>query len=557
MNQPTDPYSRAKRNLSRRTFLQSGSAMAMMPLIPGIGDAPSGPPGVARSMVNSVASRLPAVDPFTLGVASGDPTPDGIVLWTRLAPDPVAEDGRAGMDNREVEVRWQLAADERFRRIVRSGTSVAVADEGHSLHIELDGLTPGRDYWYRFRTGSHVSPVGHTRTAPAPHASVPIEFVTTSCANWEEGWFTAYRHIARSTPDLIFNLGDYLYEYQEGWKPISKGDVRAHAGGRLRTLADYRRRHAQYKTDADLQAAHAAAPWVVVPDDHEVANNWTGDWAARKSDRKHFSAMRAAAFQAYWEHMPLRRSSYPTGGSMQLFRRLQWGRLANFYVLDTRQYRSRLQCERGPDTEDQLSCLAAADQADPSRTVLGAHQEAWLNEQMAQSSTVWNFVAQQIMLAAKPRSVNSNGVALPHEAVTVDSWDGYPSARDRLLAGVEAMGLRNFVVLTGDVHSHWAADIHRDFGAAGLPPIGAELVTSSISTGGDGHPQRKYVRDQRRRHPYLQYWDGRRGWIRVRADAQRMRADFHVVPKVSRPWSPGPVAASFQVVDGVPGLQRL
>lgn len=545
------------RKISRRGFLQSGTAMAMMPLVPGITDLGAGPPGIARSTLNSVAARLPARDPFTLGIASGDPTPDGIVLWTRLAPDPLAEDGRAGMDDREVEVRWQLAADEGFRRIVRSGTAIAVADEGHSVHIELNGLTPGRDYWYRFRTASHRSEVGRTRTAPAPLSTAPIEFVTTSCANWEEGWFTAYSHIAKSTPDLIFNLGDYLYEYQQGFKPISKGDVRAHAGGRLRTLADYRRRHAQYKTDADLQAAHRAAPWVVVPDDHEVANNWTSEFAARKSDRRHFSAMRAAAFQAYWEHMPLRRSSYPTDGQMQLFRTLRWGRIANFHVLDTRQYRSPLRCQEGPENPDQVTCLAQAEQSDPSRTVLGPRQEAWLAEQMGTSQSVWNFLAQQIMVAAKPRSVNANGNVLPHEAVTVDSWDGYPGARDRLLASVQATGLRNFVVLTGDVHQHWAADIHRDFGAAGLPPIGVELVTSSISTGGDGHPQKKWVSDQLRRHPYLRYWDGRRGWIRCRADMETLRADYHVVPKVSQPWSPGPIAASFQVVDGIPGLQRL
>jgi alkaline phosphatase D len=255
--------------------------------------------------------------------------------------------------------------------------------------------------------------------------------------------------------------------------------------------------------------------------------------------------------------MPLRRSSYPTGGAMQLFRTLRWGRLANFYVLDTRQYRSRLQCEKGPDNPDQIACLTQVEQADPSRTVLGDRQEAWLAEQMSQSQARWNFLAQQIMVASKPRSVNANGALLPHEAVTVDSWDGYPAARDRLLATVEAIGLRNFVVLTGDVHSHWAADIHRDFGAAGLPPIGVELVTSSISTGGDGKPQKAFVKDQLRRHPYLRYWDGRRGWIRCRVDMETMRADYHVVPKVSQPWSPGPIAASFQVADNIPGLQRL
>ncbi|MGQ0847241.1 MAG: alkaline phosphatase D family protein [Sporichthyaceae bacterium] len=551
------PTQLPKYPFSRRQFLQTGSAAAMMPLVPGLSDLPSGPPGTAGRALDTVSSKLPARNPFTLGVASGEPTPDGIVLWTRLAPDPLAEDGSGGMVARETAVSWQLATDRRFRRVVRAGSVAALPDEAHSVHVELAGLEPGRDYWYRFKTGSHVSQTGRTRTAPAPESLAPIEFVTTSCANWEEGWFTAYKHIAASTPDLIFNLGDYLYEYREGFKPISKGDVRAHAGGRLQTLADYRRRHAQYKTDADLQAAHRAAPWVVVPDDHEVANNWTGEFAARKSDQKHWATMRAAAFRAYWEHMPLRRTSYPTSTGMQLFRALPWGRTANFYVLDTRQYRSQLACQPGDDNPDQLDCLAQADRADPGRTVLGARQEAWLSEQMGQSRAVWNLLAQQIMFAAKPRSVNADGAVLPHEAVTVDSWDGYPGARDRLLAAVEAVGLRNFVVLTGDVHSHWAADIHRDFGAAGLPPVGVELVTSSITTGGDGRPQPRWVRDQLRRHPYLRYWDGRRGWIRCRADASTFRADFHVVPKVSQPWSGGPIAASFEIADEAPGLRRV
>ncbi|MGQ0467532.1 MAG: alkaline phosphatase D family protein [Sporichthyaceae bacterium] len=538
----------------------------MVPLVPGLGDVPSGPPGVAQQALGDVAGRLPARDPFTLGVASGDPTADGVVLWTRLAPDPLAEDGGGGMVARDVEVEWQLASDRQFRRVVRAGTATATAAEAHSVHVELEGLEPGRDYWYRFRAGSHLSPAGRTRTTPGPASLSPLEFVTTSCAHWEEGWFTAYRHIADSTPDLIFNLGDYLYEYQSSLnrirngdvRPIENGKVRAHDGGRLRTLADYRRRHAQYKTDRDLQAAHRAAPWIVVPDDHEVANNWTGDWADRKSDRKHFAAMRAAAFQAYWEHMPLRRASRPTDTEMQLFRTLSWGRTAAFYVLDTRQYRSRLACAEPQEGDgDQLACLAQTEQADPSRTVLGMRQEAWLSDQMRQSTAVWNLLAQQIMVASKPRSVNADGSVLPHEAVTVDSWDGYPGARDRLLAAVQDAQLRNFVVLTGDVHSHWAADVHRDFGAAGLPPLGVELVTSSISTGGDGHPQPAWVRDSLRRHPYLRYWDGRRGWIRCRLDASSLRADFHVVPKVSRPWSPGPVAASFQLEDGQLGLRRV
>jgi alkaline phosphatase D len=219
------------------------------------------------------AGSLP--DPFTLGVASCEPSPDGVVLWTRLAPQPLAADGLGGMPPRPVEVEWELAVDERFRRVERRGLATAAPDAAHSVHVELDGLRPGREYFYRFRADGHLSPAGRTRTSPPlPATGPPLTMCFASCSQYEHGFFTAYRRLAEEDPDLVLHLGDYFYEYTADDYVAPGGNVRDHAGPETETLANYRQRHAQYKTDPDLQAAHAVAPWLVVWDDHELDNNW-------------------------------------------------------------------------------------------------------------------------------------------------------------------------------------------------------------------------------------------------------------------------------------------
>ncbi len=504
-------------------------------------------PQAASDEASMLARRISP--PFTLGVASGEPTADSVVLWTRLAPAPLESNGSGGMPDRDMDVEWQVAADPGFRTIVRSGTDTATRRDAHSLHVEPTGLQPERDYWYRFRVGSHISPVGRTRTAPGAGADVPINFAVTSCAFWEQGWFTVYRHIADDHPDLVLHLGDYLYEYEPRFKPPDSGIVREHLGGRLKTLAQFRRRHAQYRGDPDLQAAHAAAPWLVIPDDHEVADNWNHDNAKDITDPAEFAAVRAAALQAYWEHMPMRPTARPGSSGLPVFRAVPWGVTATFHMLDTRQYRDRQRCVDGA----RRSCVQGLPAA---RTMLGAKQEAWLKNGLTRSSARWQFLAQQVMFASTPRALDSAGRTVREPYVNTDCWDGYPGARERLLAAAREAQTRNLVVLTGDAHVHWAADIHRGGSAESGPPVASELVTSAVTTGGDWIPQQPWVADALKRAPHLKYWSGRRGWIKCHADSDHLRADFQVVQKVSQPGRPATTEASFVVRDGEPGLRR-
>ena len=486
--------------------------------------------------------------PFTLGVASGDPTSDGVVLWTRLAPEPLDADGRGGMPARDVEVEWQLAGDAGFRSVLRTGTETARRSSAHSVHVELSGLPADGEFFYRFRADGHLSPVGRTRTAPAPGSLAPLTFAVTSCSNFEHGWFTAYRHLADSGPDLVFNLGDYLYEAAPGAFPVLSGSVRYHVGERTTTLHGYRQRHAQYKADPDLQAAHAAAPWVVAYDDHEVLNNWAANTAAHTEDQRHFPAIRTAAMQAYYEHMPLRRVARPHAGHMQMYRRLSWGQLANFHVLDTRQYRDNQPCGDGIDKR-------CPERHDPRRTMLGRRQEAWLAGGLAASEAKWDVLAQQIFfsplwLRGFPWGADNPGKT----GFNMDAWDGYPDARERLLKSVAAARLRNFAILTGDWHSHWAANVLNPYADLDSTPLGIELVTSSISSDGDGERHPAWGLRSMALQPYLRHFDQRRGWIEVNLTAQRLRADFRVVDYVSRKGAPARSSGVFVAQDGLPGL---
>ncbi|WP_241683087.1 alkaline phosphatase [Actinomadura sp. J1-007] len=440
------------RLLNRRSFLvTSGLAVGTVaaagaaPGLAGSAQAAPRPPG-RRS------GPLPS-DPFTLGVASGDPDHAGFVLWTRLAPRPLAEDGLGGMPAAAVPVRWEVSSDERFKRVERRGTATARPESGHSVHVELDGLRPGRDYWYRFRAGDHLSPVGRARTAPRPDSFGPaLAMGFVSCSQFEHGHFTAYRRLAEENPDLILHLGDYQYEYKKGAYTIPGGNVRDHEGPETVTLGGYRLRHAQYKTDPDLQAAHLAAPWAVVFDDHEVENNWAG-WVPEAGsdtpDPAAFRARRAAAFQAYYENMPLRRRSIPNGPDIQVYRRLRWGKLANFHMLDTRQFRDDQACGDGNKV-----CPEAND---PKRTITGAEQEKWLIDGFRRSEARWDVIGQQVFFAQRDSDAG------PLKKTSQDAWDGYVASRGRITKGWMDAGVRNPVVLTGDVHAHWASDLKADY----------------------------------------------------------------------------------------------
>ncbi|MEU8374533.1 alkaline phosphatase D family protein [Micromonospora sp. NPDC048894] len=523
--------------LSRRTVLLSGAALGAAGATAGLptsADAADGRP--ARPV--GTARHRPLIWPFTLGVASGDPDHEGVVLWTRLAPQPLAEDGLGGMPDRTVEVQWEVAADELFRHVVQRGTAIARPESAHSVHVELTGLLPGREYFYRFRAEGHLSPTARTRTAPDP-ASLPAALAMgfVSCSHYEQGYFTAYRRLAESAPELILHLGDYQYEYAREYGPDRP---RGHEGPETRTLAGYRQRHAQYKTDPDLQTAHAVAPWAVVFDDHEVENNWAG--AVPEEPDPNFLARRAAAFQAYHENMPLRRSSVPRGPDIALHRRLRWGRLATFHLLDTRQFRDDQACGDG-----YRDCPAAAD---PGRTITGTAQEQWLLDGFRRSDTRWDLLAQQVFFAARDRDPG------PTRLTSMDAWDGYLASRDRITRGWVTAGVRNPVVLTGDVHAHWAADLKLDYTDPGARTVGTELVCSSVTSGGDGFDSASGSHPWLRTNPHLRFQNDLRGFVRTTITPAQLSADFMVLPYVSRAGAPAYPRASFVVEDRVPGLHQ-
>ncbi|RKN50986.1 alkaline phosphatase D family protein [Micromonospora endolithica] len=517
--------------LSRRTILLSGAAV--------------GAAGAVAAALPAAASAGPLrQDPFTLGVASGDPDHDGFVLWTRLAPQPLAEDGLGGMPSRAVPVRWEVAADARFRHVVRRGVRIARPESAHSVHVELDGLLPGREYFYRFRAERYVSPVGRTRTAPAPWAMPSaLAMAFASCSQYEHGYFTAYRRLAETEPELILHLGDYQYEYAADVYTIPGGNPRDHAGPETVTLANYRQRHAQYKTDPDLQAAHAVAPWLVVWDDHEVDNNWA-DEAYEKPEipQPDFLARRAAAFRAYYENMPLRRTSIPRGIDMRLFRRVRWGRLATFHLLDTRQYRDDQACGDGYD-----ACPAAYD---PARSITGAEQESWLLDGFRRSEARWDILGQQVFFAQRDNNAG------PLTVTSMDAWDGYVASRDRITRGWMAAGVRNPVVLTGDVHAHWASDLKVDYADPTSRTVGSELVCSSITSGGDGADSASGSHPWLAINPHLRFQNNLRGYVRTTITPDHLAADFAVLPYVTRPDAPAYTRASFVIEDRVPGLHQ-
>jgi alkaline phosphatase D len=394
--------------------------------------------------------------PFTLGVSSGDPWADSVVLWTRLALDPTQG---GGMPPGPVTVTWEVATDDRMAQVVKRGTVVATDEWAHSVHAEVDGLEPDRWYWYRFRTGDHLSPIGRTRTFPRPGAAADkMRFAFASCQNFEVGYFSAYRGLASQDLDVVFFLGDYLYESA----PVA-GRPRHHVSPELHTLQDYRDRYAQYHTDPDLQAAHRNFPWIMTWDDHEVSNNYAGLMSQAKDPRDVFLARRAAAYHAYYEHMPVRRSSMPHDAYAQMYRSFQYGNLASMFVLDTRQYRTDQPCGDGtkPLCEEAL---------DAKTTMMGDVQERWLFNNLDRSASAWNIIPQQVMLAPFDQGT-------PAESrYSMDQWSGYPVERDRFMKFLGDRKPNNPVVLTGDIHSSWVNDLKTDFTNDNAPVVGTEFV---------------------------------------------------------------------------------
>lgn len=529
--------------ITRRTVLSGGAAAGALTVLAAPGSA-TGAPGT-RPLARSASPR---VSPFELGVASGDPLPDSVVLWTRLAVDPTAEDGLGGMARRPYAVRWEIARDPQMRRVVERGVVEARAESGYAVHVEPRGLQSGREYWYRFRVGGHLSPVGRTMTAPARHEMPAVLAMSfASCSQYEHGYFTAYRRLAQDQPDLVLHLGDYQYEYTKQSYLSPTGNVRDHDGPETVDLASYRQRHAQYKSDPDLQLAHATAPWLVVWDDHEVDNNWADDVpensdAAQWNDTTaRFVRRRAQAFQAYYENMPLRRASVPRGADMKIYRRLHWGRLATFHMMDTRQYRDDQACGDGWTTD-------CDERLDETRSLPGMAQERWLLDGFERSRARWDVLGQQVFFAEQ------DALAGPSYRTSMDGWDGYVPSRRRITQGWVDAGVRNPVVLTGDVHKHWANDLRLDYQDTDSPVVGSELVCSSITSTGNGSPT--WQSPNMALNPHLRFSADQRGYVRTAITKEKMSVDYRSLPSVTSTDAAAYTQASFELHDGQRGLQR-
>ena len=481
--------------------------------------------------------------PFTTGVASGDPDHHSVVLWTRVAPDPLNGGGIPA--NVSPVVRWEVATDPQMQQVIQHGTTLARGDEGHSVRVVVEGLPEDRWYWYRFHAFGEASEIGRTRTFPAPGSDARrMRFAVASCQNYEAGFWSAYADIARQDLDFVCHTGDYIYEGAATSNPLAP---RTHNGSEIVTAEDYRNRYALYRLDPALREAHRNFPWIVTWDDHEVDNNYAGDIPeVNENDPaqtvQQLLARRAAAYQVYYESMPLRPERRPSGPDMTLYRNLVFGDLASINVLDTRQFRSDQACGDG------LSFCPEA--ADPTRTMTGAMQEAWLFDKLENSRATWNIMAQQVMFMKWDLGAL---FGIPG-VYNLDAWDGYSGARQRIQNFLAEAEIRNTVVLTGDIHSSWASDLKQNFDDPASPTIGAEFVCSSISSsfGDDNVP---LVLATLPSNPHIKYFDGlRRGYSLCEVTGDRWRTDVRAVADVLDPDSAVTTQASFVVENGVPGV---
>jgi alkaline phosphatase D len=539
--------------ISRRTFLAGSAAVALAACagdddsgsaslttdLPG--PATTGSPPPTTSPATTTTSTAPtttttppypgATDPFTLGVASGDPLADSVVLWTRLLPAGEVLPG-------EVDVRVEVARDEGFADIVSTVTATAAPSEGHSLHVIADGLDADAWYFYRFAVGPFTSPVGRARTTAAD-TSAPTQFVlgSASCQNYEDAFYAAHADIAVAGLDVLVWLGDYIYE--GAGQPVTggQGSVRTHGTPEPTTVDDYRARYALYKSDPDLQAAHAACPWLVIWDDHEVENNYAGETSQDAVPADEFRTRRAAAYRAWWEHMPVRLPA-PDSPDYVIYRSFRHGSLVDISLLDTRQYRSDQACGDVTLSLDP----PCPEWSEPDRTMLGTEQETWLFDRLGAASARWNVLGQQIILG----NTTLNGAVLNY-----DQWDGYPVARDRVLQALVDAQVPNAVVLTGDIHLAGIGNLRAPNGEL----VGAEMVATSISSGGNVDPALTGVVqgipdivDAELAH---------RGWIKHTVTPERWQAEYRIVDDAAVPTSPVSVYGTYEVLDGIPGATKL
>ncbi|MDX2269047.1 MAG: alkaline phosphatase D family protein [Bryobacter sp.] len=490
---------------------------------------------LAASNPLPLLSQPKLTNPFSLGVASGEPAPDGAVLWTRILPP--AEQA-AALANSNLAVKWEVAEDEAFRKPAASGTAVASPSLAHSVHVELVGLKPARWYWYRFQAAGERSPVGRFKTAPAAGSKVDqIRFAFASCQQWTQGLWTAYQHMAAEDLDLVIHLGDYIYE--QGYR----GKVRDTGHEETFTLADYRNRYALYKSDLNLQAAHARFAWMTTWDDHEVSNNYANDIQEKGQPRDEFMKRRAWAYQAYYENMPLRKSALPIGPDMALYRRADFGNLLRVHMLDTRQYRSDQPCNDGLKK-------ACEDLKNPVQTMMGPVQEKWFADGFQESRAKWDLLGQGLFVTIQDFDPG------PDEVLNMDSWSGYPIARQRLVETLASRPGANPVIITGDVHASWAGQLHKEPQNVNSPCVAAEFVCTSISSGGDGADMVERVEKMMPANPQIRYFNGKRGYVRCEVKQNSWRTDYRGVDYVSKPGAPIVTKASFTIAPGSLKVER-
>ena len=501
-------------------------------------------------------------DPFALGVASGSPTHESVVLWTRLTAG--VGDGE-GIAEPAITVHWELAHDEQFQRLVRSGQATAHAVLAHSVHVELGGLASDRWYFYRFKVGDATSPVGRTRTFPAPGAVVQrLKLAYASCQHWEHGYYSAYRHMLAEDLDVVMFLGDYIYEYTGSSKGVRK--VRA---GSAVTLDDYRERYALYKSDLDLQRMHAACPWLLTWDDHEVQNDYAGKTPGDKgavnpndpANTADFAARRAAAYQAYYEHMPLRASvlnramnglvGLVPGAEMRIYDRVAYGNLATLYLLDDRQYRDPQTCTKGgglgSSTVNPAQCAAWND---PHRTLLGAAQEDWLDRSFAsRKKSQWNVLGQQTVFGQRDFKAGAG------QALGNDGWDGYGAARTRLTTSLRRHSVTNPVILGGDVHANWVGHIKADYSNPASQSVGVEFCGTSITSHGGSNDRMDQVLAE---NPHFVFADReRRGYGVAEFTPKQLVTTLRAVTDATQPDSGVATLAQFAVQAHFPVLERI
>ena len=487
------------------------------------------------------------VQPFTLGVASGVPRHNCVVLWTRLIISPA--DAQVSDSSKEpLWVGWELYADEQLKRLIKKGSEFTNEDRGHSVRVLVSDLEPSTNYWYRFVSGDATSRVGRTKTAPSPSANVQsLRFALASCQHFEAGQYTAYKDIAQQDLDFVLFVGDYIYETNLNERLA----VRRHIGSEPKSLEEYRSRYELYKSDPHLQAAHAAHPWVLMWDDHEVVNDYANDLDPAYSDPTVFLKRRAAAYRAYFEHQPLwlgPDSQSREQASMRLHDCFQWGQLAELWTLDCRQFRSHHACSK-PGSGGGRLVLSCDELADPSRTMLGFEQEAWLNEGLSASTRQWKLLAQGTQ-------ISSTRIFTPlGRATYTEAWDGYATARERLLKGVQSNQISNVITLGGDVHMNVAANLRLEANEESSPIIASEFVTTSISSRGLSESATQTIKANN--SDILHMRADERGYALIQVDPQRVQCEFRTTPTPAGSLESLSVQAVYYVETGQPGPKRL